>query len=180
MEKRLNKRIDDYVMTLKNEIKSKMILLGIEKAENANLLIQYIYDYERFQFQKEDFSKRKRVKNTINCFERCCAKRSNGEQCTRKKKEGNEYCGTHVKGTPHGIFDNNELDNDGNKVTIQALATTQKIEVWVEDIKGIMYYIDKNGNVYQAEDIVMNKLNPKIIAKYVRVGNTYKIPEFGI
>jgi len=43
-----------------------------------------------------------------------------------------------------------------------------------------MYYIDKNGNVYQAEDIVMNKLNPKIIAKYIRTDNQYNIPEFGI
>lgn len=179
MEKRLNKRIDDYVMAFKDDIKGKMIQLGMEKVENAHLLIQYIYDYERFQFLKEDFSKRKRVKNSVSHFDRCCAKRSSGEQCTRKKKEGYEYCGTHVKGVPHGIVEETtNIDADGNKVVISS--TTQKIEVWVEDIQGIMYYIDKNGNVYQAEDIVMNKLNPKIIAKYIRIGNTYKIPEFGI
>jgi hypothetical protein len=54
----------------------------------------------------------------------------------------------------------------------------QKIEVWAQDIQGIIYYIDKMMNVYQAEDIVSNKPNPKIIAKYVKVGETYTIPEF--
>ena len=33
-------------------------------------------------------------------------------------------------------------------------------------------------NVYQAEDIISNKVNPKIIAKYVKQGETYSIPEF--
>jgi hypothetical protein len=56
----------------------------------------------------------------------------------------------------------------------------QKIEVWVQDIMGINYYIDKTGNVYQAEDIVLNKMNPKIIAKYVKTGDVYSIPAFGI
>lgn len=177
MEKRLNKKIDDYITTFKDNIKEKMIELGITKDENSHPFIQYIYDYEKFQIIKDDFVKRKRTKNTISYFDRCCAKRSNGEQCTRKKKENFEYCGTHIKGVPHGIVENDETDNNDTKNSTQ---TTHKIEVWVQDIKGIMYYIDKNGNVYQAEDIVMNKLNPKIIAKYIRTENQYNIPEFGI
>jgi hypothetical protein len=35
-------------------------------------------------------------------------------------------------------------------------------------------------NVYQAEDIVSNKMNPKIIAKYIKNGDIYSIPEFGL
>ena len=35
-------------------------------------------------------------------------------------------------------------------------------------------------NVYQAEDIISNKVNPKIIAKYVHEGEIYSIPEFSI
>ena len=114
--------------------------------------------------------KRKRVKNVVPFCDRCCAKRANGEQCTRRKKEEDEYCGTHMKGTPHGVVD---LQDDNKQAT-------QKIEVWAQDIQGIVYYIDKNMNVYQAEDIVSNKSNPKIIAKYVKNGEFYTIPEFGI
>jgi len=132
--------------------------------------LQYIYDFERLSFTKEDFQKRKRIKNFVPIFDRCCAKRATSEQCTRRKKDGSEYCGTHMKGTPHGIVDlQNEL-----------IATTQKIEVYAQDIQGIIYYIDNNNNVYQAEDIISNKINPKIIAKYVRNGDEYSIPEFSI
>ena len=49
-----------------------------------------------------------------------------------------------------------------------------------KEILGIIYYIDNNNNVYQAEDIVSNKINPKIIAKYVKEGLIYSIPEFDI
>jgi hypothetical protein len=133
-------------------------------------LLQYVYDYERLSFEKEDFQKRKRVKNFVPIFDRCCAKRATNQQCTRRKKEDNEYCGTHMKGTPHGVVDTQE----------DAKVTTQKIEVWAQDIQGIIYYIDKNNNVYQAEDIIVNKLNAKIIAKYVKNGEIYSIPEFNI
>jgi len=168
MEKRINKKIEVYTTAFKEKILERSSQLGI-KDEQLNSLMQYIYDYERLSLNKDDFLKRKRVKNVVPYFDRCCAKRASGEQCTRRKKEGCEYCGTHMKGTPHGLVENEE-----NK------QTTQKIEVWAQEILGIVYYIDKFGNVYQAEDIVNNKTNPKVIAKYVKNGEVFSIPEFGI
>ena len=170
MEKRLNKKTDAYISAFKDNIKEKATLIGLSKNDQINQLMQYIYDYDRLTFSKEDLQKRKRVKNFVPMFDRCCAKRANEEQCTRRKKDGNEYCGTHMKGTPHGIIDAQ------NEVKINY----QKIEVWAQDIQGIIYYIDKNNNVYQAEDIISNKMNPKIIAKYVKNGEIYSIPEFNI
>ena len=152
MEKRLNKKAETYISAFKDQIKEKSFQLGLNKNDQVNQLIQYIYDYERLTFGKEDFMKRKRVKNVVPFFDRCCAKRANDEQCTRRKKEGSEYCGTHLKGSPHGIMES-EVENKSN---------VQKIEVWAQDIQGIIYYIDNMGNVYQAEDIVVNKINPKI------------------
>jgi len=170
MERRLNKKAENYVFGFKESIKEKATQMGITKNEHVNQLIQYIYDYDRLCFTKEDFQKRKRVKNVVPFFDRCCAKRATNEQCTRRKKDGSEYCGTHMKGTPHGIMDS---QNDNKP-------TTQKIEVIAKDIQGIIYYIDNNNNVYQAEDIIINKIDPKIIAKYVKNGEHYSIPEFGI
>jgi hypothetical protein len=170
MERRLNKKVESYITQFKDNIKEKAIQMGILNNEEVNQLIHYIYDYDRLIFNKEDFMKRKRVKNFVPIFDRCCAKRATGEQCTRRKKDGCEYCGTHTKGTPHGIIDNN------NEVKVN----TQKIEVWAQDIQGIIYYIDKFNNVYQAEDIVVNKINPKIIAKYVKNDELYSIPEFNL
>jgi len=170
MERRLNKKLETYVTSFKDNIFEKANILGITKNEQTNQLLQFIYDYERLSFSKEDFQKRKRVKNFVPIFDRCCAKRASNEQCTRRKKEGFEYCGTHMKGTPHGIVDT-QNENKNN---------TQKIEVCAQDIQGIIYYIDKFSNVYQAEDIINNKINPKIIAKYVKNGEIYSIPEFNI
>ena len=170
MEKRLNKKAEGYITSFKDSIREKVTQMGMTKDQQVNQLLQYIYDYERLSFNKEDFQKRKRVKNFVPIFDRCCAKRASNEQCTRRKKEGCEYCGTHQKGTPHGIID---AQNEPK-------STTQKIEVYAQDIQGIVYYIDKNNNVYQAEDIISNKINPKIIAKYAKEGETYSIPEFNI
>jgi hypothetical protein len=170
MERRLNKKAETYITTFKDSIREKATQLGMTKNDQVNQLLQYIYDHDRLSFNKEDFQKRKRVKNFVPVFDRCCAKRASDEQCTRRKKDGCEFCGTHLKGTPHGVVDeSNEPKNN-----------TQKVDVWAQDIQGIVYYIDKNMNVYQAEDIISNKVNPKIIAKYVRDGETYSIPEFSI
>jgi hypothetical protein len=164
MERRLNKKIEQYLSGFKDEIRTKATDLGITKNETGNLLLQFVYDYDRLTLGKDDFVKRKRVKNVVSYFDRCCAKRATDEQCTRRKKEGYEYCGTHMKGTPHGIV---EAQEDASKIT------TSKMEVWAQDIQGIINYIDKNGNVYQAEDIVINKMNPRIIGKYTKDGDHF-------
>lgn len=171
MERRINKKIENYISEFKDNVKQKASELGLTKDPNLSQLVQYIYDYDRLALGKEDFMKRKRVKNVVHLSDRCCAKRANGEQCTRRRKDDTtEFCGTHLKGTPHGICDLDE----------EAKPQGQKIEVWAQDIQGIVYYIDKASNVYQVEDIMQGKVNPKIIAKYVKVGETYMIPEFNI
>jgi hypothetical protein len=170
MERRINKRIENYVTNFKDDIRKKAETLGLVNDLNLSQLVQYVYDYERLSLSKEDFMKRKRVKNAVHLSDRCCARRASNEQCTRRKKDGCEYCGTHLKGTPHGICESGDSDKPQG----------QKIEVWVQDIQGIVYYIDKNNNVYQAEDIIVNKVNPKIIAKYVKHGDIYSIPEFNL
>lgn len=171
MERRLNKKIETYIFTFKENIKDKISQLGLTDKEETNKLLQYVYDYDRLTFNKDDFMKRKRVKNFVPIFDRCCAKRATNEQCTRRKKDGCDYCGTHLKGTPHGIVEQNNEEVKQN---------TQKIEVWAQDIQGIIYYIDKFNNVYKAEDIIINKINPKIIAKYFKDGDQYSIPELNI
>ena len=40
-----------------------------------------------------------------------------------------------------------------------------KTDVWVQEITGIHHYIDDANNVYTHEDIILNKINPRIIGK---------------
>ena len=169
MERRLNKKINDYVHTFKTEIVNKLTSLStVNLNSNQELLdvTRYIYEYKNFEFNKDDFMKRKRVKNMVPVFERCCAKRASNEQCTRRRKDGIQYCGTHSKGTPHGVVSD-----------IEVVSSSVKLEVCAIDIKGIVYYVDTVGNVYDPDDVICNNINPRIIAKYEKHGDEYSIPE---
>lgn len=172
MEKRINKKIETYVTTFKNDIRTKIASLefGDSEKSNVNELLEYVFDYERLTMLKDDLIKRKRIKNSIPSLNRCNAKRANGEQCTRRRKDKCEFCGTHVKGTPHGLIQTTEVNEN----------IIQKIDVVAEEICGIVYYIDKFNNVYKTEDILGGKQNPAIIAKAEKRNGLYSIPELGL
>jgi hypothetical protein len=56
----------------------------------------------------------------------------------------------------------------------------QKLDVFAEEIGGIVYYIDSVKNVYKTEDVMEGKINPTIIAQYVKNNGVCSIPAFGI
>lgn len=173
MERRVAKKLDNHFTEFKNDIKNwfQENSCDIIGESNKSSFLKYIFDYNNVALNKEDFQKRKRIKNIVPQYARCCAYRANNEQCTRRKKDGSNYCGTHIKGTPHGIVTTVELTDTKIK----------KKQIWAEEIKGICYYIDDTNNVYDYEDIIKNKENPKIIAKYnLDFEGNYSIPTYGI
>lgn len=173
MDRHINKKIKTYVTDLKSHVKQKTMEMFPEIDEKRmNDYLQEIYNYECLTLSKEDVSKRKRIKNCIPGCNRCIAKRANGEQCTRKQKEGYEYCGTHVKGVPHGIITDTVNPNIENEIL--------NAEVYAKDIHGIVYYIDQYNNVYKTEDILNEKKNPEIIAKCEIINGEYGIRKFGL
>jgi hypothetical protein len=174
MEKRINDQLKQYLSKFKDDVRDKIVELSLGETERINELLEFVYEYNRLTFEKEDFMKRRRVKNSVPMENRCNAKRANGEQCTRKRREDCEFCGTHYKGTPHGIATN----DDSSAAAKSNEAVT--LEVFAEEIGGIVYYIDKSKNVYKTDDVLRAKLNPGIIAKWEKSGDKYTIPEFGL
>lgn len=190
MEKRINKKVEQYIIQFKDDIRNKIneldasvisppasLLLSpeqsssdksrnIDEKSKISQLIEYVYEYEKLVFTKDDFVKRKRLKNTIPNMNRCSAKLANNEQCTRRRKPDCEYCGTHYKGLPNGLMDPNSTNENANKKTI---------DIYTEDIRGIIYYLDKYNNVYKVTDILEGVENPQIIAKYSKNGSEYTI-----
>ena len=156
METKINKKISEYLRNYKDSIKNKLINSHIEK-ETLMEIIQYVFDYENLILTSDDFSKRKRTKNVVPLHDRCIALRSSGEQCTRRKRDGCNFCGTHIKGSPNGIYEE-KYDNSVN--------IGQKIEIYTQEIHGILYYIDNDNNVYDMNDIMRNEQSPKVIMKY--------------
>lgn len=156
MEKNINRKIAQHANKFKEKITDEIKQLDINQTQKADLL-RLIYDYNVLVITKNDITKRKRAKNIVPLSDRCCALRAAGEQCSRRKKDPHEFCGTHIKGTPHGII----TDKPPKK-------THKEIDVWLYEIHGISYYIDANNNVYSHNDIINNVTNPTIIAKYTK------------
>lgn len=158
MEKRICSKIDTYLADLKTNVRNKIISMDLDK-DKMNELAEFITEYSRLSLDKEDFVRRKRLKNAIPQNNRCNALRANGEQCTRRRRDDCEFCGTHYKGTPHGLI-------HGEDSGLAQSCAKQSVELVVEDIGGIVYYLDKNNNVYNTEDVLRGTENPAIIGKY--------------
>ena len=161
MDKRMNVLLENYLIHFKNHIKQKATELDFSEKSKVNDLLEYVYEYERMTFSKDDFVKRKRVQNTIPEDSRCIANKSCNERCTRRRKEGSEYCGTHYKqSTPEGQD------------------PVKKMDVIAKEMEGIVYYVDDFQNVYRTEDILNEKENPQVVAKYEQLaGGRYLIRE---
>ena len=172
MERRVTKKCDDHLAEFKDSIKSWFDKNKSEICGDCNTsdFLNFVYDFDGLALTKDDFLKRKRIKSLVPQYERCTANRANGEQCTRRRQTGLNFCGTHQKGTPHGIVSTKTSKN----------SQYSKIEVFLKEIKGINYYLDDNANVYKAEDILSNKIDPAVIAQYKVESGVYTIPEFKI
>ena len=107
MEKTIRAKVNDHNEQMKTNIQKWFQ----EKGANVHFadqnltseFIQYIMDFPNVELNKEDFQKRKRLKNNVPDYNRCIALKCNGERCSRKQKnEHVSFCGTHLKGSNYG------------------------------------------------------------------------------
>lgn len=168
MERNLNQKISTHITDLKTNITewletNHLMVTDDQGKSRINDLLRNISDFPALELTKDDFKRRVRTKTIIPTYERCCALRLNGEQCTRKNKTNERFCGTHLKGLPYGkIQDYPQLIQD-------------KIEIHMEEICGIHQYIDPKGNIYSSEDILNSIPNPRVISHWKKVNNEYVI-----
>ena len=152
--KRLNDKGRQMFSEFGDDLTKILVELGVSEEQRMRIKC-FVANYQFGQFSEDDLKKRKRNTHVVVNGDRCIAKRSNGEQCTRRHKEDSQYCGTHNKGQPHGQVDESLTGNE------------LKREVRAEEIKGIVYYIDDDGNVYDTEQVHQNFENPEVIGKYL-------------
>ena len=171
MEKRINAKIDEYLHEFKDAIKNKIVEMEFEEPDKASELAAFVYDYDKLIIVKDTITKPKRSDDKLNLppeHNRCIAKRASGEQCTRRRKEGTELCGTHCKGIPHGQVPFPEV-------------SIQQVKLFTEKIHGIVYFLDHGGHVYNTEEVLENKQNPSVVATWVKsVDGRCVIPEWGL
>lgn len=163
MERNIKQKIEQNSKQFKDNIKDWLKCCEIvdkEGNKKTKDFLHFVYDFENLNLDDDDFKKRKRVKNIIPNYERCCALRSNKERCTRKKKKNETFCGTHLKGTPNGTI-HEDIDEKPIK----------KVEIWLQEINGVHQYISHEGNVYSTEDINQKINPPRIISTWVKDKN---------
>ena len=163
MERKLNNKVQNYVAKLKSDTVKYAQGLNAAGDSKVDAILQFVCDYDRLMFTAEDFAKRQRIKHVVSPELRCNGKRGAGNQCTRRKQEGKEYCGTHAK-----VNYAASAAVDPSLCMETTSPTTETLEVWTEEINGIMYYVDKMSNIYDASDVVCNKLSPKVLGKYTK------------
>ena len=164
MDKKINTKTSRWIAAFKKDVVAKIISSNPDPRPE---LLQFVYNYPNLNFTNQDFHKRTRVKNTVPYHDRCKAMRANMEQCTRLKRADVRFCGTHIKGTPHGEITDSPTTEKNFK----------KVQVWAQDIAGIIRHLDKDGNVYDPQDIYQGTTDPKIIAKYTHNDGVYEISE---
>ena len=81
------------------------------------------------------------------------ARKQDGNQCTRKKKNG-DFCGKHEKHQKYGRID------DYNNLVEKLSQDDNYIMVWTESINNKEYLVDSNNIVY-----TKNLNSPEIIGK---------------
>jgi len=168
MERNLNQKIASHITDLKNNITqwletNQLSVVDSSGKNRMNDLLRNISDFQTLELSKDDFKRRTRIKTIIPTYERCCALRLNGEQCTRKNKTGERFCGTHLKGLPYG------------QIEEYPQMAKEKIEIQLEEICGIHQYIDPVGNVYSSEDILNSIPNPRVISRWKKVNGEFVI-----
>jgi tRNA(Met) C34 N-acetyltransferase TmcA len=168
MEKNIRSKIQDHNKDFKENLTqwlhSMNATIQVGDEVKTNEFLQYMSDFPDLELDKIDFQKRKRIKNNVPDYNRCIALKCNGERCSRKQKnESVSFCGTHLKGANYGTTQQQE---EKRKV--------EKIQLWLQEINGIMRYIDNSFNVYCMEDILNQVEQPRIIGTYsLRADKSY-------
>ena len=93
MENKLNLKANLFFTKFKDDIREKMIALKFSENTKANDLLEYVYEYERLMFNKDDLSKRKRVKNSIPTQNRCNAKRRMANNARGNERTAASFAG---------------------------------------------------------------------------------------
>lgn len=147
----LKKIFNDKLCVILNEISDDYQL------NNDKLVKKYIDDSFDIDFSAAPIKKRKRKQNKLLAKnELCMARKADGLQCTRRRRDGTEFCGKHASNLKYGRVDDEEL-NDSNK---------DQIKCTLEKIDGNSYLVDCNSKLVYTFDTD----NPTVVGKMAEDG----------
>lgn len=180
MEKRIQQKIDLYFSAYQENMRKLIETSGWKQSPDVCALFQHMCDYPPLTLDEDDYRPQLKYKQPVTEEERCVAKRPSGTQCTRRKKKGCNYCGTHLKTNEHGqnVADGQNKNGQTNangqtEQNIESVPSICKTTLSIQEYQGIYYHMDKDGNVYCAEDVMNNYPYPRVIGNYSQGNMTW-------
>ena len=150
--------ISKYLLALYTE-QTKKILLEISANYNINkdeLLKKYVNN----DILKTTHSiKKKKKKSSNEPCNLCMARKQDGNQCTRRKKDSYDYCGKHINNRKYGRID------DHSNIVDKLAEDDNYIMTWIEEFDGKEYLVDSNNVIY-TKDVA----SPLIVGKKISDG----------
>ena len=97
---------------------------------------------------------KKRNRRILCSHEQCMGRKGDGNQCTRSRKDGSEYCLSHQKSIPHGRIDDEtysrkQKGKPGRRPKNDKYVNDPDyLSVTIRNISGQSYLVDVENNVY--------------------------------
>lgn len=140
---------DNILQLLSNVFNSnlKEILIKISDDYNLDsdtLINKYVGDIQDINLVLDDKRKKRKKNKILASDELCMAKKADNLQCTRRRKEGCEYCGKHQNNLKFGRIDDEERYNDKTKY-IRTIHKRIDGEDYLIDDDNIVYTFDKTS-----------------------------------
>ncbi len=93
---------------------------------------------------------KKKNKRVLPKEVQCMGRKIDGEQCTRSRRPGTDYCLSHHKRLPHGrIDDTSYVKKIKGRRGRKRKSNNEYIETHIEKINGVDYLVDDYDNVFK-------------------------------
>ena len=90
---------------IKTKINETIVAISVDYNLDENELLS---KYSPKLNSMQEVTKIKRKRKSIPKEHCCLGRKQFGEQCTRRKKPGSEFCGSHMKSLPYGRVDDKQ------------------------------------------------------------------------
>ena len=154
LTKEISKRVQEHLSKVFKDISE-----SYDEIDYDTLMKKYSVNIILDTNKKKTNPKKENKKCNI-----CMAKKADGFQCTRRKKNGLDYCGKHIKKLKFGRIDDELRYSDKEKYI-----KTKKI-----NIEGEYYLIDEYDLVYSCSKTHPLLLGKKVNDKLVRTSDFIK------
>jgi hypothetical protein len=158
----INLFTDEYIVSsIQTMFQKKLKDILTDISEKYSIDQKQLFDCYLEQHNSEtdngSKNKKKKTKKKDEEVAICLARKADGGQCTRHRKDSSEYCGKHSISLKFGRIDDvSNNDNDDDNMPIDK---DKFIMTWKETIDNIEYLVDSNSIVYGVDHSIIGKKN---------------------